>query len=241
MEQGRSLISERVHASPVTEPSADSVERVARAIAAAHRPLIITGELGRHRNGPESLVQLAQRHGIAVVEHCDRAFFNFPTHHPLHLGFNSSAFVKYADAIVVIECSDDRVTIWNDSDLDPQLVPRRLADSWFASDVRGWVFGAALGGQLANRDQTMVVVMSDSGYIASEPLAAHTVASTKKLPVVVIVMNEDASVRCDAVAEACGAKAMRVEDPRELAASIRAALQIARGDKQQVLLNVAME
>lgn len=317
---------------PVTEPSADSIERAARLIIAAHRPLIITGELGRHRGGPEALVQLAQRHGIAVVEHADRAFFNFPTNHPLHLGFNSSAFVKYADMIVVIECEepwhpeftnlshepkiirfgvdvgghpalairrltscldksrpdreriagrlaayasehrrvlqqaqtraiaeaarphitrpflsycigeaiDDRVTIWNDSDVDPQLVPRRLADSWFASSVRGWIFGAALGGQLANRDQTMVVVMNDESYAASEPLAAHTVANAKKLPVVVIVVSDDAAVNCDAVAEACGATGMRVDNPRELPAAIRAAIQTARGEKRQVLVNVAI-
>ena len=351
MAQGHSLISGRpqsaltnttprvttiplapVTPSPVTEPSAESIERVARVIGAAHRPLIIAGELGRHRGGPEALVQLAQRHGIAVVEHGTRPFLNFPTQHPLHLGFNSSAFVKYADAILVIECDepwppeftnlshdpkiirkgidlgghpalairrltssldksrpdreriagrlaayasehrrvmqqaqsraiaeaarphitpqflsycigeaiDDRVTIWNDSDLDPQLVPRRLADSWFGSPVPGWIFGAALGGQLANRDQTMVIVMSDASYRASEPLAAHAVANAKKLPVVVIVFNEDATVRSDAVAEACGAKGMRVENPRELAASIRAALQIARGEKRQVLLNVVV-
>jgi thiamine pyrophosphate-dependent acetolactate synthase large subunit-like protein len=352
MAQGHSLISGRAQSaltskatqrvtsiplapvtpSPVSEPSAESIERVARVIGAAHRPLIITGELGRHRGGPEALVQLAQRHGIAVVEHGARPFLNFPTQHPLHLGFNSSAFVKYADAILVIECDepwlpeftnlshdpkiirtgvdlgghpalairrltssldksrpdreriagrlaayasehrrvmqqaqsraiaeaarphitpqflsycigeaiDDRVTIWNDSDLDPQLVPRRLADSWFGSPVPGWILGAALGGQLANRDQTMVIVMSDASYRASEPLAAHAVANAKKLPVVVIVFNEDAAVRCDAVAEACGAKGMRVENPRELAAAIRAALQIARGEKRQVLLNVVV-
>jgi acetolactate synthase-1/2/3 large subunit len=138
------------------------------------------------------------------------------------------------------EAIDDRVTIWNDSKLDPQLVPRRLADSWFSCSVRGWVFGAALGGQLANRDQTMVVVMSDASYMSSEPLAAHTVANNKKLPIVTIVLNEDPAVKCDAVAEACGAKSMRVENPRELAASLRAALQVARGDKQQVLLNACI-
>jgi thiamine pyrophosphate-dependent acetolactate synthase large subunit-like protein len=86
----------------------------------------------------------------------------------------------------------------------------------------------------------MVIVMSDASYRASEPLAAHSVANAKKLPVVVIVFNEDASVRSDAVAEACGSKGMRVENPRELAAAIRAALQIARGEKRQVLLNVCI-
>ena len=345
MAQGHRLISGRVQTSvtksspklamppdlgPVTEPSADSVERAARVITAAHRPLLIAGELGRHRGGPEALVQLAQRHGIAVVEHSERAFFNFPTQHSLHLGFNTSAFVKYADAIVVIECDDpwdteftnlshepkiirtgvdlgghptlairrltscldksrpdreriagrlaayasehrrvmqqaqsraiaeaarphitmqfasycvgeivdERVTIWNDSDLDPQLVPRRLADSWFSSPVPGWVFGAALGGQLANRDQTMIIAMSDESYRAGEPLAAHSVANAKKLPVVVIVFSAETQVKSEQVAEACGVKGMRVENPRELPAALRAALQIARGEKRQVLLSV---
>jgi len=345
MAQGHRLISGRVQTSvtksspklamppdlgPVTEPSADSVERAARVITAAHRPLLIAGELGRHRGGPEALVQLAQRHGIAVVEHSERAFFNFPTQHSLHLGFNTSAFVKYADAIVVIECDDpwdteftnlshepkiirtgvdlgghptlairrltscldksrpdreriggrlaayasehrrvmqqaqsraiaeaarphitmqfasycvgeivdDRVTIWNDSDLDPQLVPRRLADSWFSSPVPGWVFGAALGGQLANRDQTMIIAMTDESYRAGEPLAAHSVANAKKLPVVVIVFSAETQVKSEQVAEACGVKGMRVENPRELPAALRAALQIARGEKRQVLLSV---
>ena len=345
MAQGHRLISGRIQTSvtkaspkvtmlpdpgPVTEPSSDSVERAARVIGAAHRPLIITGELGRHRGSPEALVQLAQRHGIAIVESSERSFFNFPTQHSLHLGFNTSAFVKYADAIVVIECEepwhpeftnlshepkiirtgldlgghptlairrltscldksrpdreriagrlsayasehrrvlqqaqtraiaeaarphitmqfasycigeaiDDRVTIWNDSDLDPQLVPRRLADSWFSGPVPGWVFGAALGGQLANREQTMLVVMSDESYRASEPLAAHAVANAKKLPVVVIVFSADAQMKSEQVAEACGATGMRVDNPRELPAAIRAALQVARGEKRQALLNV---
>lgn len=345
MAQGHRLISGRIQTAvtksspkvtmlpelgPVTEPSSDSVERAARVIAAAQRPLIITGELGRHRGGPEALVQLAQRHGIAVVESSERSYFNFPTQHPLHLGFNTSAFVKYADAIVVIECEepwhpeftnlshepkiittgfdlgghptlairrltscldktrpdreriagrlsayasehrrvlqqaqtraiaeaarphitmqfasycigeaiDDRVTIWNDSDLDPQLVPRRLADSWFSGPVPGWVFGAALGGQLANREQTMLVVMSDESYRVSEPLAAHAVANAKKLPVVVIVFSTGAQMKSEQVAEACGATGMRVDNPRELPAAIRSALQIARGEKRQVLLNV---
>jgi thiamine pyrophosphate-dependent acetolactate synthase large subunit-like protein len=138
------------------------------------------------------------------------------------------------------EAIDDRVTIWNDSDLDPQLVPRRLTDSWFSHHQPGWVFGAALGGQLANRDQTMLIAMSDASYRASEPLAAHAVANTKKLPVMVLVFSTDAQLKSEQVAEACGVKGMRVDNPRELPATIRTALQLARGEKRQVLLNVVI-
>lgn len=329
----------RLQAPSATEASSDAVERAARLIAASHRPLIIAGELGRHRGGVEALVQLAQRHGIAVVEHADRPCFNFPTQHPLHLGFSASRAIKHADVILVIECDepwepeftnlshdpkiiragvdprpaditlagnpaltirkltscldkarpdreriagrvaafasehrrivqqaqsraiaeaarpqvteqflsycigeaiDDRVTIWSDSDLDPQLVPRRLTDSWFSSPARGWVLGAALGAQLANRDQIMLVALSDESYLAGQPIAAHAVANAKKLPAVIIVFNDDSLVKCEAVAESCGAKGVRVDNPRELPAAIRAALQTARGEKRQVLLNVCV-
>ena len=86
------------------EPSADALERAARLIDAAHRPVVITADLGRHRGGPESLVQLAHRFAIPVIEH-GRSFFNFPTRHPMHLGFNASAFVKQADLAIVIDSS----------------------------------------------------------------------------------------------------------------------------------------
>jgi acetolactate synthase-1/2/3 large subunit len=85
-----------------SEASADAVERAARAIAKAQRPIIITSELGLVRGGPEALVQLASRHAIPVIEQ-NRSAFNFPTRHPLHLGFSSPAFIKQADVILVVE------------------------------------------------------------------------------------------------------------------------------------------
>jgi pimeloyl-ACP methyl ester carboxylesterase len=92
-------------ASPA-EPSADALDRAARLINAAQRPLVITGALGRYRGGPEALVQFAQRHAVPVIEH-GRAFFNFPTRHSMHLGFNPSPFANQADVIIVIESDAD--------------------------------------------------------------------------------------------------------------------------------------
>jgi pimeloyl-ACP methyl ester carboxylesterase/thiamine pyrophosphate-dependent acetolactate synthase large subunit-like protein len=91
-----------------TEPSDDAIERAARAIAAAVRPVVITGALGRHRGGPEALVQLAQRHAIPVIEH-ERTFFNFPTRHAMHLGFNATAVAKLADVVIAIESAAPNV------------------------------------------------------------------------------------------------------------------------------------
>lgn len=365
-----------------SEPSPDALERAVRMIAKAQRPVVITAELGRYRGGPEALVQLAQRHGIPVVEHGKRNFFNFPTRHPLHLGFNPSPLVKQADLILAVEshvpwipafantahnpkviqigvdplssgipmrsfaadlslagnpamtlrrlCSgldkakpdrdrimarsqvyasehrrvlqaaqtqaigdagkpaitkqflsycigeaiDDNVTIWNEYNLDPQLVPRRLPDSWFENSIAsglGWSLGAALGGQLANPDQTMVVTLGDGSYLFNTPLSAHYVAAAYKLPVLIIVFNDaawstikksytsttpdpwglkrgtmpltdfDLSIRFEKVVESVGGIGLRVESPRELPAMLRRALKLVREQKTQVLLNVICE
>jgi len=368
------------------EPAPDAIEKAARMIAKAQRPIVIAAELGRYRGGPEALVQLAQRHGIPVVEHGKRNFFNFPTRHPLHLGFNPSPFVKQADLILVVEshvpwipafantghnpkviqigidplssripmrsfpadlslagnpaltlrrlCSaldkgldkgqpdrerieartnvyasehrrvlqaaqsqaiadvsksaitkqflsycigeaiDDKVTIWNEYNLDPQLVPRRLPDSWFENSIAsglGWSLGAALGGQLANPDQTMVVTLGDGSYLFNTPLSAHYVAAACNLPILVIVFNDaawstikksytsttpdawglkrgttpltdfDLSVRFEKVVESVGGIGLRVENPRELPAMLRRALKLVRENRTQVLLNVICE
>jgi acetolactate synthase-1/2/3 large subunit len=91
---------------PNSPASADAtaVERATQAILKATRPLIVTSELGRFRGGPESLLQFAEQLSIPVIEHGKRNFFNFPTEHPLHLGFAPSPFVEEADLIIAVEC-----------------------------------------------------------------------------------------------------------------------------------------
>jgi len=125
-----------------SEPSADAVARAARLIQAAQRPIVITGELGRHRGGPEALLQLAQRHAIPVIEHGRRTFFNFPTRHPMHLGFNPSPFVKQADAIIAIESAVPWLPAFANVGHRPKVVQigvdplqSRLPLSSFPSDV----------------------------------------------------------------------------------------------------------
>jgi acetolactate synthase-1/2/3 large subunit len=287
------------------EAGQDAIEEAARLIAAAHRPLIITAELGRYRGGPENLVQLSARHALGVIEHGKHNFFNFPTDHPHHLGFNPSPQVEAADLLIVIESHvpwipafskvanpptiiqigvdplyhdlpmrsfpsdlslaghpaltlhrlaaaldhlgaedenyrarisersallesthrrlwresteraaadgahpaitkqylsycvgqavDDNVVIFNEYDLEPQLVPRRLPGSWFENSIAsglGWSLGAALGGQLARPDQTMLVTLGDGAYLFNTPISAHYVASAYKLPIMIVVFND---------------------------------------------------
>lgn len=93
----------RMRPNPPARPDAVALARVAHAIRAARRPLILTAELGRYRGGPEALWQLATRHGIGVVEFGKRNFFNLATDCPMHLGFDPGTQVPQADLILAVE------------------------------------------------------------------------------------------------------------------------------------------
>jgi acetolactate synthase-1/2/3 large subunit len=76
---------------------------MARWIAAAERPLIITRMLGRNSAAVASLVALAESFALPVVEHPNPAYVNFPNSHPLHLGYDPAPYLDDADLIVVID------------------------------------------------------------------------------------------------------------------------------------------
>jgi acetolactate synthase-1/2/3 large subunit len=169
---------------------------------------------------------------------------------------------------------DDEVVIVNEYNLDPWLVPRRCSDSWFENSVAsglGWALGAALGAKLAAPERTIVATLGDGAYYFNAPLSAHHVAAAQRLPIVVIVFNDQAwstikastrgshpggdAVRddrfalCDfnvavdfaAVAEAAGGVGIRVEAPGEIEAALRRALTLARTGDRLVLLDVICE
>lgn len=176
-------------------------------------------------------------------------------------------FLSYTLGTVV----DDEVVIFNEYNLDPYLVPRHLVDSWFENSVAsglGWSLGAALGAQLASPSQTMVVTLGDGSYLFNTPLSAHYVASAYKLPVVIVVFNDNAwstikksykgsmpggwglkndymplcdfevPVEFDLLAKATGGVGLKVEEPAELEATLKEALKISREERKHVLVNV---
>jgi acetolactate synthase-1/2/3 large subunit len=62
------------------------VETIARALAGAERPLVITSYLGRHPEAVARLVELCELLAIPVIESVP-SYVNFPADHPLHLGY----------------------------------------------------------------------------------------------------------------------------------------------------------
>lgn len=84
-------------------PSPAALEAMARMIAAAERPLIITRTIGRNPAAVASLVALAESFALPVIEHPNPAYVNFPNRHPLHLGYDPASYLEDADLIFVID------------------------------------------------------------------------------------------------------------------------------------------
>jgi acetolactate synthase I/II/III large subunit len=131
----------------------------------------------------------------------------------------------------------------------------------------GWGAGAALGVKLAKPGRQVVAILGDGSYIFANPVAVHHAAQMHKLPVLFIVINNamwgavrratlgmygdgeaaksnkppfidlDDLPAFEMVCQAAGGYGERVENPAELPAALKRALEAVEGG-QQALLNV---
>ncbi|MBK8263714.1 MAG: thiamine pyrophosphate-requiring protein [Nannocystis sp.] len=129
------------------EPSA--IEAAAAWIRAAERPLIVTADAGRHVGAPEALVRLAERAQIGVIEHGKRNFFNFPTEHPHHLGFEPLPFVAEADLILAVECPVPWIPSFGRMDAPPRVIQIGVDPLHADLPMRGFPCDLALSGDPA--------------------------------------------------------------------------------------------
>jgi acetolactate synthase-1/2/3 large subunit len=89
---------------PVAPPAA--IEELARLLADASNPVIVTEAAGRSVRAVEHLVGLAELLGAPVVEAWHPEYVNFPRTHPLYAGVGPSAYVspylKDADVVFLL-------------------------------------------------------------------------------------------------------------------------------------------
>jgi acetolactate synthase-1/2/3 large subunit len=83
-------------------PAPDRIKEAAQALASAKFPIIVTQRVGAQTNAVKSLVELAESFAIPVVSPAGM-YMNFPSNHPLHLGYISESLIQEADAILVID------------------------------------------------------------------------------------------------------------------------------------------
>lgn len=74
------------------------------------------------------------------------------------------------------------------------FIKRTEYRSWFVEPHAGglgWSFPAALGAQLADRENLCVATLGDGSYMFANPTACHQVAEALELPVLIIVLNNE--------------------------------------------------
>jgi acetolactate synthase-1/2/3 large subunit len=90
-----------VAASPHPDPK--SIETLARWIAAAERPLLITATAGREIAAVELLAAFAERWAIPVVSFNPR-YMNLRNSHSMHVGHDHTGLLAEADLVIALEC-----------------------------------------------------------------------------------------------------------------------------------------
>ena len=134
----------------------------------------------------------------------------------------------------------------------------------------GWALPAALGAQLAARDQLVVAAVGDGSYTFANPVACHQMAAQLDLPVLTVVFDNQGwqAVRMATLAiypqgqaaqaaempltslapspdyakviEASGGHGERVEDPAGFPAALERALDVVRRERRQALVQVRL-
>ena len=102
---GGEEFGERPLLTAATPPGADpdAVERVARLLANAERPLVITANAGRSAEASTALTALAGHWAIPVIHYRPR-YFALSTEHPMHAGWEPHAWLRDADLVLVVDC-----------------------------------------------------------------------------------------------------------------------------------------
>ncbi len=87
----------------IGHPDPDLIAEVAGLFARSEHPLIITSGVGKDTQAVAALVALAESFAIPVVVGMNNWYMNFPTNHPLHLGFDPAPYLREADVVLVID------------------------------------------------------------------------------------------------------------------------------------------
>ena len=149
--------------------------------------------------------------------------------------------------------------------------PNLRAGRYFCSPhagYLGWGLGAALGAKLACPDDTVIATVGDGCYLFGVPSACHAVSAMHRLPILIIVNNNQRweAVRrgtralhpdgwaartnnfplsdlppeaaYEKICEAFGGYGERVDNPDQVEPALDRALDVVRNEKRQALLNI---
>jgi len=86
---------------PLPDPA--QIEQVAKMLAGAQKPLVITSRAGREPEAVPLLERFAERYAMPVVEFRPK-HLSIASDHPMHGGFEVDPWLEEADAVLVLDC-----------------------------------------------------------------------------------------------------------------------------------------
>jgi acetolactate synthase I/II/III large subunit len=94
--------NERALGAIASHPDPAAIAELARLVAEAELPVIVTSNIGRDPKTYAALAELAEASAIPVVQSVPNEL-NLPTDHPMHLGYEPNGILPDADLIVVLD------------------------------------------------------------------------------------------------------------------------------------------
>jgi acetolactate synthase-1/2/3 large subunit len=91
-----------VPVAPKLQAPAEDVQQVADMLIKAKNPVIVAETSGRDPKAFAALVELADALAIPVINGRVTSYANFPTDHPLYIGFNTYGALKDADLVLLV-------------------------------------------------------------------------------------------------------------------------------------------
>ena len=96
------LVERDVVPAPLLQPRLADVEKVAQFIRNAKDPVIVAENSGRDPRAFSAMVELAELLAVPVTNGRSHAYANFPTDHPLYIGFANYRAVEDADLVLLV-------------------------------------------------------------------------------------------------------------------------------------------
>jgi len=87
---------------PMALPDA-GIEQIITELSKAENPILITSYIGKNKDSVEALVEFCEMFSIPIIE-SNPSYMNFPTEHPLHMGFEVNELLAEADVVIVMDC-----------------------------------------------------------------------------------------------------------------------------------------
>ena len=193
---------------------------------------------GRHRGRRASERPLRSRHDerVAADRRVARASSRAggPLDAPPAPAATKAWISRHLDRAIAPELDKGRAWLFHELGCDPSVMRFPKPDTLFGLSIAGalgWALPAALGAQLAARDQLVVAAVGDGSYTFANPVACHQMAAQLDLPVLTVVFDNQGWQAVRMATLAIYPQGRRRAGRRDAAHVARAVARLRQGDR----------